>query len=217
VAVVVVATALLAGGMIAGAAAAGTDEQTAPNTADSARGQSGKPKAANTVKETGEGLDCMRRMRDVGSALGEYWSKHDGHLPPDLSSTFMHLTMRTEDGTPIRLTAKEKAERYLSPEDAKEIQVPEEPTPEWVNQHTSFVYLGSSDILFTRISNANLVKTVILYEKRKASYPDIYGRMPLLFVDTHGEAFDPQEADKMIAESKTILEAARVPATGPAK
>ena len=223
VAAVMIATGLLAVGIIAAAVAAGTDGQTAGNPADAARGEPGKPQAADTAKQTGEGMDCMRRMSDVGRALAIYGEEHDGHLPPDLGSAFTYLAIWTKkDDTKsfisIPLTPREKAERCLSPKDAQDTQIPEQPTSAWVNQHTSFSYMGSPDVVFSRISNIDSAKTIILYEKRKTGYPDInHGWIPALFVDWHVEGCDPQKIDRMIAKSKKVLEAARVPATGPAK
>ena len=213
----VVVTSLVGGGLtVLAAVADGTDEQRPPNTVDAVKGQTDEPKAADTVKQPGEGRDCMRRMQAAGNALAGYSNTHNGCMPRDLGSAFMYMETRTEAGTPISLTPKEKAERFLSPKDAKEIQVPEQPTPEWINQHTSFFYLGTSDIDMKRL-NADSAAATVLYEKRKAGYPDISGRIPMLFVDGHVEAHDAQQANQIIAESRKTLEAARVLATSPAK
>lgn len=75
-------------------------------------------------------------------AIHAYSKAHDGKLPPDLGATLEYVPKDTK----ATATPKQRGRIYLSPKAQKSGSVPDEPTPDWVNANTGYVYIGAPDI-----------------------------------------------------------------------
>jgi hypothetical protein len=84
----------------------------------------------------------VQNLALVLKAVRAYAKAHEGKLPPDLGATLAYLPT----GMKATETAEKRARIYLSPRTRTTRSVPDEPTPEWVNANTWFVYLGSADV-----------------------------------------------------------------------
>ena len=96
--------------------------------------------------------------------------------------------------------SKQAARIYLCPLD-QDIEIPEDVTPEWINEHTSFVYLGDE----TLTEDAD-PQAVVLYERLDHGHGD---NANLLFADLHAAAHAKDQAQAMIDRSIVMLEADR--------
>ena len=149
------------------------------------------------------------KLRSAAFAAMQYAHDHDQHLPPDLGSAMAYI----DKGTP-----SEEAKLFLTPRDEERIRVPDVPTPEWVNQNTSYVYLAQ-DVDLNKLSEAAKSQTILMHTKLDDPFPHPKSGKVVVaaWVDGHSEILPPELAVRCIAESKKILEAARAPATSPAK
>ena len=158
-----------------------------------------------------ETRECMHRMGVVNAAIMQYTYRHDMHLPPDLGATLPYLSRlaTAPDEQPKPFTPQEQALQYLCPAEAANIELPPIITPEWVNQHASYVYLGDADVVLSgNLSGTDRI--VVLHHKLTAGHTGRRGAMFLLsFLDGHGEGLDRNAAEQLIAQSRKALEAAR--------
>jgi hypothetical protein len=84
----------------------------------------------------------LRDMRLIHAAIAAY-DKDEKSLPPDLGSTLPYLLLQdlkdTSDDAIARVYLSPRAERSRGP-------LSEPLTPEWINRHTSYTYLGRPGI-----------------------------------------------------------------------
>jgi hypothetical protein len=154
-------------------------------------------------------FECAGRIRDVGIAIFTYSSRHQGHLPKSLGETFVYVQPNHE-WTPTnepKATGAKKGSLYLTPEDGRSKSIPENPTPQWIDENTSFVYLGDPAVLIKNLRPGESGTTVIAHVKLDEGYTiPVDGKpmilIPLLMLDGHEEAMRLDIAKQMIEESK---------------
>jgi hypothetical protein len=156
---------------------------------------------------------CARHMLDVEQAVYHYANARRGRLPASLGETFQYLRPYSEwtatsqpKGTPA-----ERAARYLTPADAKAKTIPDNPTPQWIDENTSFIYIGDPGVSISDIRQADWGTTVIAHVKLDEGYTvQVNGKptklIPLVMLDGHEEAMTVEIAKQMIEESKKRFE-----------
>jgi hypothetical protein len=156
---------------------------------------------------------CARHMMDVEQAIYGYARAHHDRMPTSLGETFQYARLNSEwtatshpKGTPA-----EKAARYLTPADAKAKKVPDNPTPQWIDDNTSFVYIGDPAVSVSDIRQADWGTTVVAHVKLDEGYTvQVNGKptklIPLVMLDGHEEAMELDTAKQMIEESKKRFE-----------
>lgn len=85
-----------------------------------------------------DGRQALWNLRRISEALGAYARAHEGRLPPDLADALPYIPGGKGASTP-----QEKARVFLSPKAARNTAIPDEPTVEWVRQHSAWQYLGA--------------------------------------------------------------------------
>ena len=93
-------------------------------------------------------------------------------------------------------------------EKKKEKEIPENPTGEWIDANTSWVYLGG-DVVPADVPKTEWTETVILHERLDGENAE-KEKIILGFLDDHAERVKRAEAIKLIEKSKKTLDAARV-------
>lgn len=76
----------------------------------------------------------------IHKAVIAYVGEHDGHLPASLGEVFPFVPDSSR-----HMTMTEKASVLLTPGQRKRTALPAEPTVEWMDRNTSYVYLGNAD------------------------------------------------------------------------
>jgi RNA polymerase sigma factor (sigma-70 family) len=170
-----------------GAEGAATVPASAPATAPQAR------------RGPAERTEIMGRMRDIVIAI----LSHGGMMPADLGATFGSVQPWHEatDQHRPRVDRRKKASLYVEP--SEDASVPADATAEWVNAHTSWVYLGNADVPIRSVPNSG--DTVIMHQKldgANAQLPSI----AVAFLDGHAEVVERMRALKMIDASKKTFE-----------
>ena len=157
----------------------------------------------------------LRQMMNVGMALRLYSKKHEGYLTSNLGTTLPFIDRYAEwtDDDRRVATFHEKVRMYLSPSKQKSVAFPDEPTAEWISEHTSYVCLCGDGMRLSDISQDNSMTTVLLHEKLDEREVD-HG-VGLVFFDGHGETVVLDKAERLIEESKRVIEAAQRPAGVP--
>jgi RNA polymerase sigma factor (sigma-70 family) len=182
------------------ASVATTVPATAPATATA-------PTTGSVRRATGwtddEQENCGR-MRDIVQAIHSRIDRGSGPLPVDLGATLRDVQPWHEQSQTNRQRGdkRKKASMYLDL--TENTNIPENPTPDWVNRNTSWVYLGSADVLLRNIASEDWGTTVLIHEKLGGKNLN-KERIVMVFVDGHGELATPEEAKKMIEASKKIL------------
>jgi RNA polymerase sigma factor (sigma-70 family) len=162
------------------------------------------PATQAAAEPNGGNIQCMRNLRDLTMAIMMYQNAHKRQFPPDLGSTLSELLSAPEG-------RKSGAKAYICPLDMDKVgPVPDQVTPEWINQHTSYIYLGDPKIDVRKLPPGAWEKTAIVYEPPEAGHPrEPEGRLvPVAMLDGHVENMTVHYAEKVIAESKKTLEAA---------
>lgn len=156
-----------------------------------------------------EYLKVSNRLRQIDQAITYYAYNHDQRLPADLGAVFKYMG-EARDDIGRSLSPANRARVFLSPEDEKTKNVPENPTPEWVNQNASFTYLGSADLLLSEIPAWQ--ETAILQSDMNRGYvtnkPDTRVFV-VCFLDSHTDALSRASAEWRIAQSKATLQAVK--------
>lgn len=110
--------------------------------------------------------DALERSIDklfrISHAIGKYAAENQGRFPPDLGATLAYCGLK---GTPA-----EQARIYISPHDERKVDIPESPTPEWVNANTSYIYLGQG--LEWAIVPDGIAYFVLVHERLDGTYPN---------------------------------------------
>jgi hypothetical protein len=96
----------------------------------------------NAVQTGGPLPESYQQSHDLGlitSAVRAYAKAHADELPPDLGATLEYITKGKRTATPAQ-----RAAVFLSARAKKTLHAPEAPTPEWVTQNASYLYLGAA-------------------------------------------------------------------------
>jgi hypothetical protein len=159
-----------------------------------------------------EMLRDIRNLLNIGQAIYRYAADHDGRLPESLGETLAYIE-RWSDWTADlqpQATLAERARLYLSMRDLVAKQVPELPTPEWVDANTSYIYLGRAG---RQPPAEEWGRTVIAHVKLDDGHvvvgPDQnrVAVFPAVMLDGHVESELKAHTARGIAESETRLAA----------
>jgi hypothetical protein len=117
-------------------------------------------KATIDVARNGGTLpDLPQAIQDthiIAEAARAYAKAHDDAMPPDLGATLAYL----DPASLFADTAAERAKVYLSPAAERAATLPTEITPEWINGHSNYVYLGDTGLSrkeFAKATNGMVV------------------------------------------------------------
>jgi RNA polymerase sigma factor (sigma-70 family) len=155
----------------------------------------------------------QRHLLNIGSAIQMYALRHNGHFPDSLGQTLQYIQPRTEWGNGPHPTATptDKALLYLSPADARNKQVPNDPSPKWIDENTSYVYLANGKITQKDIPGEEWAKTAIAHGKLTEGYivNTSDGKQVTLFpismLDGHAEGENREYVERVIADSKNTF------------
>jgi hypothetical protein len=149
--------------------------------------------------------DVVTRMLTMTNAVDFYCMKHQGHFPPDLAAVLPYLEKQ------------DRTRAFFTPEDEKALTIPADPSPQWLNEHTSWVYMGGAGFAIKSYAREQLLKdmtTIFLHTKLDARHGFVmvsHLRVGAL-LDLPGPI-----ARKEIEESRQKLELLRIaPTTNPA-
>lgn len=153
----------------------------------------------------------MTNLMNLSVAIHLYASEHGGQLPSSLGQTLPYIqpqTHWTEEARP-KGTNKEKATLFISPRDMQGKSIPENPTADWIDANTSYVYLGRGGSELPQ--ELDWGRTVIVHGKLDGGY-DVIGRdkqivrvVPVAMLDGHAEAEEVTSTQRLIAESSKRL------------
>jgi RNA polymerase sigma factor (sigma-70 family) len=141
------------------------------------------------------------RTLGVVNAIGIYQQRHQWHYPPDLGATL-----------PYYPWPKEKAIGYIMPADEKGLEIPGNPTPQWVNEHTSFIYFGNANLTDEQLRRfKGSSPRIIICQK-----PNPASRRPIAvgFNESAAGWLPPAQAKELVGEMLDGL-AALGPTTAP--
>ncbi len=149
---------------------------------------------------------CMSNLRYVDMAINSYRNANGGRLPRDLGGTLGFFPSDLKEGNLDRhRTDAQKAQSYLCPEDAKAKHTPEKPTAQWVNENTSYNYLGTAEAKVDGIKG-DWSTVALAYEKGSDEHA---GLVPVLFLDGHVEAVNQDRLKAIVQASTYTLNAAK--------
>jgi RNA polymerase sigma factor (sigma-70 family) len=169
--------------------------------------------AAASTQPINPHADMMRdemNMVNIGGAINSYAVNNDSRLPASLGQTFQYIEQRTawaKDSQP-KATTIQKASLYLSPADLRTTQIPNSPSPRWIDANTSYVYLIPPGMKMADIPAKDVPMTAIAHVRLDAGYPTVRPDkvpdtiIPVLFLDGHVEAEIHSFAEQVIDESK---------------
>jgi len=149
----------------------------------------------------------MRDMRLLHRALTEYALANDDNFPPDLGALYDYV-----DDPERILTDAQRAATFLSPGAEKKLTIPDSPTPEWVLQHTNYMYHGDTSINMSRARRVSTPYAVIHapqdepIEVRTAD--SAVNFMPAVF-PVGPRVTISEMAEETIADAKRAMEQAR--------
>jgi len=134
--------------------------------------------------------DSMAHIRRVALAVMVYSGRHNWKFPPDLGAVLPYA-----DGD---------ARLFLSPEDEATTAIPRQPSADWINAHTSFVYLGSAKMNDQRLRQLRIPqpRTILMYQKLE---PGSDAPVPVAFFDGHGAWLARPVAEQAIRDSLVRL------------
>jgi hypothetical protein len=143
--------------------------------------------------------ETSMRMRELGSAIWQYASSHNDRLPPDLGSVLGYFK-----------THRDGAERCLTPGNERHINIPDNPSSDWVNHNASYIYLAARANL-RKIAGPDVGATVMLHTRldQPFSHSKVGDVAVLTFIDGHTELLPVAEASKIIESSKKTLAVSR--------
>ncbi len=147
-------------------------------------------------------------------AVDAYAKDHGDQLPSDIGALLPFIpTDKKRLATP-----QKRAAVFLSAAAHKSTHVPDAPDADWVNNHSSYVYLGASTpdskpLFLHKIEDPR--RTLLFHGRLDAGFivtrPDQPPEADFPMVNIGHEAFvqDREFVDAMIAESRQVLDAAR--------
>jgi hypothetical protein len=145
-------------------------------------------------------------LAEISKAIRAYIAANDGHLPPDLGAVLEHVA---PDDKRLK-TPADRARIFLTPHVARNIFIPEEPTPEWVTRNTSFVYLGDAALIHSHIDDQD--RLILLHARFDAPIEaNQRGTMskviPTLDIRGNPDLSKPAWAEHIASESREVLSA----------
>ncbi len=138
----------------------------------------------------------------IRSAIVAYAKAHNDDLPPDLGATLPFLPApKVQAKKPLP-----KAAAYLLPEAQRNTHIPEDADSDWVNAHTSYIYLGTAGAPLAKIEDPQ--DTILFHgrrpvELRKRGVP--FKGIPLATVWGQTVIADDDYAKWMIDVSKRVV------------
>ncbi len=143
-------------------------------------------------------------IRAIVTAIVAYAKAHNDDLPPDLGATLPFLPApKVPANKPLP-----KAAAYLLPEAKRSTRIPDDADADWVNAHTSYIYLGAAGAPLSKIEDP---QNTILFHGRLNS-PIELQRRGMLFkgipiATVWGQAFiaDDAYANWIIDISKRVV------------
>jgi beta-lactamase regulating signal transducer with metallopeptidase domain len=162
-------------------------------------GQSMLAQMGARVQAAPKTSECARNQAEVAKGIVMYINDHRGYYPPTLGDTLKYVKKLydpvAQQSMPV--TPQQAARMYLCSQD-QDVEIPEDVTPEWINEHTSFVYLG--DEMLTEGADP---LAAILYERLDRGHEDVVN---LTFADFHVEAKTKDQAQAIIDRSIVMIE-----------
>jgi len=144
------------------------------------------------------------RMKEAGIMVWEYAKAHDDHLPADLG-----VLLRQD-------ISRQCAECFLTPGEERRTPIPDKPDADWVNHHTSYVYIAAG------INRAKIVPkgstaagvwgaTVMFHTRLDQPFfdPKLGDVIILTYLDSHTMREPLNKARKIIEASEKVLESGR--------
>jgi hypothetical protein len=165
--------------------------------------------ALRTGADAPEDRQAVQNIAMILKAVHAYAKAHEGKLPPDLGATLAFVPSDTR----ATATPKQRGRIFLSPRAQKNGSVPDEPTAEWVNANTWYVYLGSSDVKLDDIPEA--YTTILVHAPiRDAFVQEGFGgkkfeRVALGEVGGQARLELKGYAEWIVRESQKVVEAVR--------
>ena len=103
------------------------------------------------------------------------------------------------------------AAAYLTDADERRLDVPNVPTPDWVNRNTSFVYLAANADYSGQLDAQALGTTVMLHTRFQTPYmhPKVGPVVILTFADAHSELVPVAKAHVWVDRSIRLLDTVR--------
>jgi hypothetical protein len=150
------------------------------------------------------------RARQLSQAFVMYAQDHEGELPPDLSSTLDYLGPNNAD----QASRVKNIKNALIAPGVPSQAVPADAKAEWVNEHSSYVYLGGPGLKMEEVPGWE--DLVIAHLRLDTAHPS--GANPpdpasdmvsLAYIDGHVSMTMRAEAERQIKESKLVLDALR--------
>jgi hypothetical protein len=152
---------------------------------------------------------CAMRVRNLEMGVMLYAQKHGGKLPPDLYSA---MTAYAESGgKPVGELARSLS---VSPAHAGLIAPPKEIDAPWVNEQSSYRYLGNADVALDDVQEwGEIVIAHLRLEQGHQGEPTPENptgeTFTLAFLDGHVLTAPRAEAERLIAKSIATLDALR--------
>ncbi len=154
------------------------------------------------LQDLGQAAMCAYNLAMVRDAVYAYQRQHDGRFPPTLGDTLQYVVLYDLDtGKKISPTRAQAAAVYLCPGN-RDIEIPKDVAPDWINRHTSYVYLGDDRLVDGKVDS----QAVILYERLPVSHGN-FGNVA--YADLHIEATPADQIPALVAGSKKLLKSAR--------
>jgi hypothetical protein len=148
-------------------------------------------------------------LRRLSEAAIIYSQKHDGQMPPDMASMLDYFTNEQPDASRTQVMK----DHFIAPGIAAPT-VPADAKPEWLNEHSSYTYLGSAGIKYESVPDWGDI--VLAHLKLDAGHPSPAApndpdkeMFTLTFVDGHTELTTRAEATRLIDQSRKIFDAIR--------
>jgi hypothetical protein len=147
-------------------------------------------------------------LRLIAGAIKSYAKANKGELPPNLGATFSFIPSDSKRTA----TAKLRAAVYLNPDAKKNTHIPDEPTPEWINERTSYVYLGSAGLQLGAIEDPG--NSIIVHGKLNSpvEFKGRGGMAKGIAIGTVGGAAGVEEEEYarwIVETSRRVIESAR--------
>jgi hypothetical protein len=160
--------------------------------------------------------------RHASMAVFAYAREHNNQLPPDMASIMPYMTGDLSKASPEDRTESYRRSFFSSQD--KGIKIPDDATPQWLTEHSSFAYLGAPGVSYDDLPSWNdLAIMHVKFDKGAPTDPSQMnpeGRLYVIsFIDGHTEAMTRGDAERIISESTAIFEALRTgkPLPGPSQ
>lgn len=152
-------------------------------------------------------IQAGRDLKAIMAAIVTYTKAHDGELPPDLGSVMNDIPADAL----TKPTAQERARVFLSPKAKRSVAVPANPSPEWVNAHTTYVYLGGAGPHMANLRNGTAQVLVRAAEPMEVPWGGGPPETMVLYVGTMERVMfnNPEMVDRWTEESQKELDAMR--------